>query len=156
MKIEDPHAEPVAAEMSVSAATKPQVDRRGLLKGMTAGSLATTIGVGAGAATALQSFRPRRAMAQGTGPVKLGFIEDESGNLAVYGIQKLHAAQLAVKEINEGKTLKGAPDIGAGMLGVEGDVAKNPPGDQPRGHGPRRGRRRRRKGRDRRGLRRGR
>ena len=55
MKIEDPHAEPVAAEMSVSAATKPQVDRRGLLKGMTAGSLATTIGVGAGAATALQA-----------------------------------------------------------------------------------------------------
>ena len=94
---------------------------------MTAGSLATTIGVGAGTATSLQGFRPRRAMAQDTGPVKLGFIEDESGNLAVYGLQKLHAAQLAVKEINEGKTLKGAPNIGAGMLGVEGDVAKNPP-----------------------------
>ena len=94
---------------------------------MTAGSLATTIGVGAGAATTLQSFRPRRAMAQGTGPVKLGFIEDEFGNLAVYGIQKLHAAQLAVAEINAGKTLKGAPCIGAGMMGVEGDVAKNPP-----------------------------
>ena len=127
MTIDDPHAAPVANETGETAATQPQVDRRGLLKGMTAGSLATTIGVGAGAATTLQSFRPRRAMAQGTGPVKLGFIEDESGNLAVYGIQKLHAAQLAVKEINEGKTLKGAPAIGGGMLGVEGNVAKNPP-----------------------------
>ena len=59
--------------------------------------------------------------------MKLGFIEDESGNLAVYGLQKLHAAQLAVKEINEGKTLKGAPNIGAGYLGAMAQVAKNPP-----------------------------
>ena len=50
--------------------------------------------------------------------MKVGFIEDELGNLSVYGIQKLHAAQLAVKEINEGKTLKGGPDIGAGGLGT--------------------------------------
>ena len=50
-----------------------------------------------------------------------------SGNLSVYGIQKLHAAQLAVKEINEGKTLKGGPDIGAGGLGTLGNVAKKPP-----------------------------
>ncbi len=66
-------------------------------------------------------------VAQDGGPVKIGFIEDESGNLAVYGLQKLHAAQLAVKEINEGKTLKGAPNIGAGMLGVLGKVATKPP-----------------------------
>ena len=50
-----------------------------------------------------------------------------SGNLSVYGIQKLHAAQLAVKEINEGKTLKGGPDIGAGGLDTLGNVAKKPP-----------------------------
>src|SRR6185369_5769649 len=67
------------------------------------------------------------AQAQTTGPVKVGFIEDESGNLSVYGIQKLHAAQLAVKEINEGKTLKGAADIGAGMLGAMAQVASKPP-----------------------------
>ena len=71
--------------------------------------------------------RPDAGVGAGHRPVKLGFIEDESGNLAVYGLQKLHAAQLAVKEINEGKTLKGAPNIGAGMLGVMGKVAKNPP-----------------------------
>ena len=59
--------------------------------------------------------------------MKVGFIEDELGNLSVYGIQKLHAAQLAVKEINEGKTLKGGPDIGAGGLGTLGNVAKKPP-----------------------------
>ena len=58
----------------------------------------------------------------------MGFIEDESGNLSVYGIQKLHAAQLAVAEINDGKTLKGAPDIGAGILGAEVTAAENPPG----------------------------
>src|SRR3954469_11328782 len=127
MTIDDPNGAPTAAEPEDSAATQPQVDRRGLLKGMTAGGLATTIGVGAGGAAALQTLRPHRALAQATGPVKGGFIEDESGNLSVYGIQKLHAAQLAVKEINEGKTLKGAAGIGAGQLGVEGSIATNPP-----------------------------
>jgi branched-chain amino acid transport system substrate-binding protein len=117
---------PTELECDLSIAP-PQVDRRGILKGMTAGSLATTVGVGVGTATYLRGFSPSKARAQESGPVKLGFIEDESGNLAVYGIQKLHAAQLAVAEINAGKTLKGAPCIGAGMMGVEGDVAKNPP-----------------------------
>jgi urea transport system substrate-binding protein len=64
--------------------------------------------------------------AEETEAVKIGFIEDYSGNLAIYGIQKLHAAQLAVKEINEGKTLKGGP-IGAGGLGAEGQFASMPP-----------------------------
>ena len=96
------------------------------------------------------------ARAQGSGPVKLGFIEDESGNLAVYGLQKLHAAQLAVKEINEGKTLKGAPNIGAGMLGAMAQVATNPPVISKEGTGARRGRRRRRQGSHRPRLRRGR
>lgn len=99
-------------------------DRRTVVKGMVA--------AGVGAAVALPTYLrdfggPASALAQSGDPVKLGFIEDESGNLAVYGLQKLHAAQLAVKEINEGKTLKGAPNIGAGFLGVEGQVAKKPP-----------------------------
>jgi urea transport system substrate-binding protein len=53
------------------------------------------------------------------GVVKIGFIEDYSGDLAIYGIQKLHAAQLAVKEINEGFCLAGGL-IGAPGIGVLG------------------------------------
>ena len=78
----------------------------------------TGTSVAAGGLAAFTAMAPaihRRAKAQSSGPVKLGFIEDHSGNLSVYGIQKLHAAQLAVKEINEGKTLKGGP-IGTGGL----------------------------------------
>jgi branched-chain amino acid transport system substrate-binding protein len=99
-------------------------DRRTVVKGIVA--------AGVGAAVALPTYLrdfggPTSALAQSNDPVKLGFIEDESGNLAVYGLQKVHAAQLAVKEINDGKTLKGAPNIGAGFLGAEGQVAKKPP-----------------------------
>jgi len=59
-------------------------------------------------------------------PIKIGFIEDYSGDIAIYGIQKLHAAQLAVKEINEGYMLRGGP-IGVGGKGVIGKYTSNPP-----------------------------
>lgn len=115
-------------EPSTGAATRKrsplvglETDRRTLIKGAAAAGLMTGVGL----PTYLRGFT--RAQAQDSSPVKLGFIEDESGNLAVYGLQKLHAAQLAVKEINEGKTLKGAPNIGAGMLGAAGQVASVPP-----------------------------
>jgi urea transport system substrate-binding protein len=98
-----------------------ETDRRTLIKG----AAATGLVAGLGMPTYLRGFT--KAMAQDGSPVKLGFIEDESGNLAVYGLQKLHAAQLAVKEINEGKTLKGAPNIGAGLIGASGQVAGRPP-----------------------------
>ena len=68
----------------------------------------------------------RSARAQSTGPIKIGHIEDLSGNLAVYGVQKYHAALLAVKEINEGKMLKGGP-VGSGGLGAMTDFALAPP-----------------------------
>lgn len=58
--------------------------------------------------------------------IKIGFIEDYSGDIAIYGIQKLHAAQLAVKEINEGFMLKGGP-IGQGGIGAMGSAAPSPP-----------------------------
>ena len=58
--------------------------------------------------------------------VKVGHLEDLSGNLAVYGVQKDHAAQLAVSEINAGLTLKGGP-VGSGGLGAFGNVATKPP-----------------------------
>jgi branched-chain amino acid transport system substrate-binding protein len=116
----DPTPQPSAGSDEANA------DRRKVLKLMgAAGAGLTAPGFGA---TYLRGFEYTRSVqAQGNSPVKVGFIEDESGNLSVYGIQKLHAAQLAVKEINEGKTLKGGPDIGAGGLGALGNVAKNPP-----------------------------
>ncbi len=105
----------------------PTADRRGVFKAA-AGAAGLVAGFSGGAPTYLRDFSFTKAvLAQGSGPVKLGFIEDESGNLSVYGLQKLHAAQLAVKEINEGKTLKGAPNIGAGFLGAMGSVAAKPP-----------------------------
>ena len=92
------------------------IGRRGFL----AGSAAAV-----SAATVLPNLKP--AKAQDGSPVKIGFIEDESGNLSVYGIQKLHAAQLAVKEINEGKTLKGGANIGTGGYGPLASNAANAP-----------------------------
>ena len=110
----------------LEASGRSATDRRKVLKLMgAAGAGVAAPGFGA---TYLRGFEYTRSVqAQGSSPVKVGFIEDESGNLSVYGIQKLHAAQLAVKEINEGKTLKGGPDIGAGGLGTLGNVAKKPP-----------------------------
>ena len=82
----------------------PVTDRRTILKGAAAVS---GFMAGFSGPTYLRDFNyTQTARAQASGPVKVGFIEDESGNLAVYGIQKLHAAQLAMKEINEGEPLK--------------------------------------------------
>lgn len=107
-----------------SAQYSAGTSRRSILKGI-GGVAGVASGLGA---TYLPGLEYTRSVhAEGSSPIKIGFIEDESGNLSVYGLQKLHAAQLAVKEINEGKTLKGAPAIGAGGLGALGSVAKNPP-----------------------------
>ena len=78
------------------------------------------------AAAATMLSRPAIVRAAGDKPVKIGFIEDESGNLSIYGIQKLHAAQLAVAEINAGYTLAGGP-VGTGVLGSYGMYAPKPP-----------------------------
>jgi branched-chain amino acid transport system substrate-binding protein len=111
---------------SLETPSRSTTSRRKALKLM--GAAGAGIAAPGFGATYLRDFEYTRSVqAQGSGPVKVGFIEDESGNLSVYGIQKLHAAQLAVKEINEGKTLKGGPDIGAGGLGTLGNVAKKPP-----------------------------
>lgn len=70
--------------------------------------------------------RPAIVRAADATPVKIGFIEDQSGNLSIYGVQKLHAARLAVQEINDGFTLAGGP-VGTGVLGTEGLYAATPP-----------------------------
>ncbi len=69
--------------------------------------------------------RPAIVRAASSDPVKIGFIEDQSGNLSIYGIQKLHAAQLAVAEINAGYTLAGGP-VGPGVFGSNGLYAPKP------------------------------
>lgn len=40
-------------------------------------------------------------------PIKLGILEDQSGDFSLVGIQKLHAAQLAVEELNKSGGLLG-------------------------------------------------
>ena len=96
-----------------SPATGPT--RRGLIQG--AAGLA---------AAGVVLARPAIVRAAAENPVKIGFIEDESGNLSIYGIQKLHAARLAVQEINDGFTLAGGP-VGSGSLGTMGIYTPTPP-----------------------------
>lgn len=43
----------------------------------------------------------------GEGPIKVGVLEDRSGDFALVGIQKYHAAELAIEEINAGGGLLG-------------------------------------------------
>jgi urea transport system substrate-binding protein len=78
------------------------------------------------AAAGTMLARPAIVRAAADRPAKIGFIEDQSGNLSIYGVQKLHAAQLAVQEINDGHTLVGGP-VGMGNLGSDGLYAPNPP-----------------------------
>ena len=103
-----------AADETRNVPSGPEIDRREFMAGA---------GATVAAATVLTGIKPAKAQ---SGPVKIGHIEDLSGNLAVYGVQKYHAAQLAVKEINEGKTLKGGP-VASGGLGSLSNFAAKPP-----------------------------
>lgn len=58
--------------------------------------------------------------------IKFGLLEDRSGNFAIFGLNKWHGTQLAIKEINEGWTLKGGLQ-GPGSPGVFAKVAPKPP-----------------------------
>ena len=99
----------------VEGATSSGIPRRAFMIGTAATVTAATI---------LPNLRTARAAASGS--IKIGHIEDLSGNLAVYGVQKYHGAMLAVKEINEGKTLKGGP-VGSGGIGVMSNFAGSAP-----------------------------
>jgi urea transport system substrate-binding protein len=72
-----------------------------------------------GAASAI-GFPAIHVKAATTGPVKFGLLEDQSGNFALFGLPKLHATQLAIKEINDGFTLLSGP-TGPGGTG-KGDA----------------------------------
>ena len=56
----------------------------------------------AGAATAVTGFPYIRARAAENPSIKFGLLEDRSGNFSIFGINKWHGTQLAIKEINEG------------------------------------------------------
>jgi branched-chain amino acid transport system substrate-binding protein len=56
-------------------------------------------------------------------PIKLGLIEDISGDLATYGIPKLHGSLLAVDEINKAGGIMGRP-IQMTHLDPQGDNAR--------------------------------
>ena len=109
-----------AADVNSVEKTDDGMTRREAMAGTAVAASATVA-----AATVLPGIKVT-AEAQSSGPVKIGHIEDLSGNLAVYGVQKTHAAMLAVAEINAGLTLKGGP-VGSGGLGAWATHATTPP-----------------------------
>src|SRR6516225_11665740 len=80
----------------------------------------------AGAATAVAGFPYIRARAAEPAPIKFGLLEDRSGNFSIFGINKWHGTQLAIKEINDGWTLEGGVQ-GPGGPGVFAKVGPKPP-----------------------------
>jgi urea ABC transporter substrate-binding protein len=63
--------------------------------------------VGAAALSTLAMPWVRRSEA--VAPIKVGLLEDVSGDLAMFGIPKLHGSQLAVEEVNAGGGVLGRP-----------------------------------------------
>lgn len=113
-----------------------QVGRRGFLKGALTSAALPKAGIAAAAlgATGLAActdgqevtgaageFKARPGSK--SGPIKMGILEDQSGNFALFGIPKVHGAELAVEEINNGFT---CADMKGG-LGVFAQGAPRPP-----------------------------
>jgi branched-chain amino acid transport system substrate-binding protein len=116
---QDHNASATVDETDVGSGTEPSSDslsRRDFLTSTAA----------VGAAAAVTAFPYIGVRAAETGPIKFGLLEDRSGNFAIFGLNKWHGTQLAIKEINEGWTLDGGVQ-GPGGSGVFAKVAKNPP-----------------------------
>lgn len=113
---------PETGASQIPAAAEPAsgVSRRAFLQRSSIAAAAGTV-LGGGLAT-----YGIPAVAASEGSINIGFIEDISGNIAIYGLQKYHCAQLAVAEINQGLTLAGGP-VGVGGINSEGKSAKNAP-----------------------------
>lgn len=97
--------------------------------GMTRRDFIKKVGVAGavvGASTVLGAPSIIKASSLKSGPIKIGLLEDRSGNFALFGIPKHHGTLLAIKEINEGYTLPGGP-TGPGGLGVFSKCASIPP-----------------------------
>lgn len=97
-------------------------------KGMNRREFIKTAGLATGVGLTAMMAGPAfvRAANMKSGPIKLGLLEDRSGNFALFGIPKDHGTLLAAKEINDGFTLAGGP-TGLGGIGALGKVAKRPP-----------------------------
>jgi urea ABC transporter substrate-binding protein len=63
----------------------------------------------AGAAALSTLAVPWVRRADAAAPIKVGLLEDVSGDLAMFGIPKLHGSQLAVEEVNAGGGVLGRP-----------------------------------------------
>lgn len=59
--------------------------------------------------TAAATVGAMPAMAQDEEPIRIGILEDQSGEFAAATIQKVHGAQLAAEEINEAGGIAGRP-----------------------------------------------
>ncbi len=90
--------------------SQPAATRRRLLQGAVAAGIT---------ASSLAVFS-RSVQAKSTEPIKIGLLEDQSGNIALYALPKLHAAQLAIKEINDGFTLISGPTGFGGTAAPDG------------------------------------
>ncbi len=77
----------------------------------------------AGAATLPLVAFVRDRTARAATPLKIGLLEDVSGDLAIFGIPKLHGSQLAVEEINAAGGIMGRP-IQLMHLDPQGDNAR--------------------------------
>lgn len=60
-------------------------------------------------ATCALTLMGAAAAAQAADPIKIGLLEDQSGEFAAATIQKVHGAELAVKEINDAGGIMGRP-----------------------------------------------
>lgn len=75
-----------------------------------AGQPQSASGAAPGSQTATpESDNGQKNTAPSEAPIKLGLLEDQSGDFAYQGVYKKHAAELAVKEINDAGGLLGRP-----------------------------------------------
>ena len=80
-----------------------------------------TLLMGAGTAAAFPAILKHSALA--ATPIKIGLLETTSGDLAMFGIPKLHGSLLAVKEINAAGGIMGRP-IHMTHLDPGGNIAR--------------------------------
>ena len=94
----------------VKTSNSSRVTRRELMKASALAGVAMGVG-------GMMLGAPGVLQAAESAPIKFGLLEDRSGNFAIFGLNKWHGTQLAIKEINEGWTLDGGVQ-GPGGPGV--------------------------------------